>query len=29
VYGSGNVYLADSSNNRIEKFTNSGAFVTR
>jgi tripartite motif-containing protein 71 len=29
VDASGNVYVADSNNNRIEKFTSSGAFITK
>ena len=29
VDGSGNVYVADSSNNRIQKFTSAGVFVTK
>src|SRR5262245_30897493 len=29
VDGSGNVYVADTGNNRIQKFTNTGTFLTK
>ena len=29
AFGSGNVYVADNGNSRIQKFTTSGTFVTK